>query len=129
MPRPALAPQNIGFNRHEVCPMSDCQPKTVIYRARSQFRASGAVPRYLMHDGRWPLWHWTKDATRQEEFRDYGRLIEAINIAGGPDGTGRTVIIETITHEEQEFDHLDHARWKEKQKPTLQKTTIIRVGL
>ncbi|KSV83717.1 hypothetical protein [Sinorhizobium sp. GL28] len=97
--------------------MNRCQPKKVTYRARSYLRASG-IPRYLMSDGRWPLWHWTKDAERQEEFRNYGELIDAIVKAGGPDENNRRVIIETDTHEEKEFSASDHARWQRERAGT-----------
>ncbi|OCP16678.1 MULTISPECIES: hypothetical protein [unclassified Ensifer] len=89
-----------------------CQPKATTYRARSYFPLTGKVTWYLTHDYHHARWCWTKDADRQASFRDDGELFKAIAEAGSRNEKigVRNVIVETITHEEQELSHFDHPR-------------------
>lgn len=105
--------------------MSRCQPKTVTYRARCYYGVRGRVTWYLAWDDRRYSWRWTKGPDRQAPFSDSGKLIDAIEAAGNPDMDSkhpspggwlgnRRVIIETITHEEEEFNPGDHFHWQQK---------------
>lgn len=92
--------------------MNRCTPRAITFRTRCYYPLSGKVTWYLTHDYHQARWCWTKDAHRQASYRDDGELIKAIAEAGGRDEKStvpgnrqshRKVIIETITHEEQEL--------------------------